>query len=100
MAGQALLTVSTEDGKARNYVIARLYVGHLLPDLFDDSRRFMAEDRRRGKRPQAFHEMQVAVADPRRSRPHDDFASHRLANIYIFNSQRLIDAMEYCGLHV
>jgi len=51
MAGQALLAVSAEYGKASNYVIARLNIGHLLTNFFDDTCSLMAEDRRRRKRP-------------------------------------------------
>ena len=98
MAGQTLLAVPAEDGKAGDHVVAGLNVGHLLTNFFDDPRRLVAEYCRRRKGPQPFHEVQVAVTHPRRRRTDDYLSRHRLSDLDVFNSERLIYAVKYCSL--
>jgi hypothetical protein len=70
-----------------------------LVKIIDDSRRFMAEYRGRGMRVQSFDEMQIAVADAGRSGANQDLVILRIVDIDLFDFQRLIGTMKYCGLH-
>ena len=78
MAGEAAIAVAAEDGEAGDDVVARLDVGNLLADLFDDASGFVAEDCGRRERPLALYEVEVAVADAAGSGAHDDLAGHGL----------------------
>src|SRR5262249_19725962 len=57
-----------------DHMVARLRVGHVLADGFDDACGLVAQHDRKGARVLALHEMQIAVAQPGRHRAHEHLA--------------------------
>src|SRR5713101_8179142 len=99
MAGHTFRAVSAENRETRDHMVARLDIAHRLADFLDDSRRLVAEHRRRRMGVVAVDEMKVAVAYAARDRPQQHLAILRLVDIDIFDSERLLWPMKHGGFH-
>src|SRR5258708_22113436 len=99
MAGHTFRAVSGENRETRDNMVARLDIAHRLADFLDDSRRLVAEHRRRRMGVVAVDEMKVAVAYAARDRPQQHLAILRLVDIDIFDSERLLWPMKHGGFH-
>ena len=80
-------------------MIARLQIRDRLADLLDHAGGLMTEDRGRGKRIVAVHEMQVAVADARRGGAEQNFVVARIVDIDLLDRKRLFGSVKNCCFH-
>src|SRR5947209_2087958 len=80
-------------------MIAWLHIGDVGADLFDHAGRLVAEHRGERMRIQAFHEMQVGVAQPGDACADQHLAGPGLRQADILDHQRLVDFMQDGGLH-
>ena len=97
--GQAELAVAAEHRQAGDHVVARLHVGDVAADGLDDARGLVAEHGRRGPRPLALHEVEVAVAQARRGGADQDFARTRVVDLDVLDGQRLVGGVVDGGFH-
>ena len=79
MAGHALRAFAAEHRQAGDDVIAGLDVGDVVADRLDHAGRLVAEHAGGGERIQAFHEMQVGVAEAGKGGAHQHLAPLRAA---------------------
>ena len=80
-------------------MIPRLHVADVAAHRFDDASGLVTEHGWKHVRIGSFHEMEVAVADPRRSRAKQHLARARLRNLDLLDDQGLADFAKDCGLH-
>ena len=99
MTGQALAALPAEHRQAADHVIAGLAVGDIGADGLDDSRRFVAEHRRKRCAKRCFHEVQVGVAESGADDAYEHFVRLRGVDDDVFNGQRAGLFVEDGGLH-
>src|SRR5262249_4980833 len=98
---ETLGAASTEAGEAGDHGIAPAQGSDVGADRLHDARALVAEDVRpiERKPSQAVDDVEVAVADARRRRAHEDLAAPRLVDVDRFDRQRLVDLAKDRGLH-
>src|SRR5215467_7772087 len=99
MTGHALLAVAAEDRQAADYVVARLDVGDLAADFFDDAGGFVAEHRGRGVWIEPVDEVQIAVAYAAGDGFDQDFTVLRLVDFDILDAQRRFGTVKNGSFH-
>ena len=80
-------------------MIAGFYIGDVGADLLDHAGGFVAEHGGQRMRIQAFHEMQVGVAQPGDASADQHLARPGFRQADILDHQRLVDFMQDGGLH-
>jgi hypothetical protein len=92
MATQTLRAVPAEAGQAGHHVIARAHGRHLRSDRLHHTGALVAQDDRPIERvPRlALHDVEIAVADTRRRRPHEHLAARGLVDLDRLDRQGLV----------
>ena len=99
-AAQAELASPAEDRKARDHTVARFHVAHLIAHLLDDAGGFVSEYGRERHRNRAVDHVQVAVADAAGLGAQEHFVGSRLADLDVFDLERLLGRAHDGCLHV
>ena len=99
MPGHALRALAAEHRKAGDDVIARLHIGYVVADCFDDTGGLVAEHARCRERIQPFHEVQVRMAKSRERGAYQHLTPLQRRVLDVLDGQRLVRFMQYGGLH-
>jgi hypothetical protein len=99
MAVGALRAVPAEGREAGDHVVARLDVVDHRTDRLHDAGRLVTEHGRAREGVVALHEVQIAVAEARRSRSDQHFSRAGLADLDLLDVETTRNRVEHCSLH-
>ena len=97
---QAIFAVAAEDRQGRDHMIARLDIGHLVADRFDDAGRLVTHHRRYGGVVVAGQIVAIAVTHAGGDRANQDFPRSWIVDLYILDGEFTGDGSKYCCFHV
>ena len=81
-------------------MVARLELVHVRSNLFDNARRFVAQNGRSGELVKTVDKVQVTVTHTTGHDAHDHLVLQRFIDIDVFHGQRLVRAMKDGRFHV
>src|SRR5262249_16899110 len=96
-AAQAVLAFAAEHRDAGDDMVARLDVGDVRADGEHHAGGFVAQHARAGARIEAFHVVQVAVADAGKGGADQHLVGRRLVELDLLDAERLVDLVHDGG---
>ena len=99
MTRQAGLAMAAEGGEAGDDMIARFHVIDVRADLLHHASRFVPQHDRQTEGIEPLHKMEIAMADTRGGRSHQNLARSRLVDFHILDHQWLAHLVQHGGFH-